>query len=104
MLKPMKELPPGLEELKTLTLQEGEITGHRHRFLEGSKVKVYQAAPGYPSENSITPNVGKFIQVLEDTVLLHEEHKPIKVEPGFYEVDIVREYDYDKDEVARVAD
>jgi hypothetical protein len=102
LIKRVDKLPESARAVETLVLQEGEFTGHSHRFTDPAKVTVYEthAVVG----NTITPNMGKYIEVRETSVLLHEEHKPITIEPGIYEIDIVREYDYEKDEVSRVAD
>lgn len=45
-----------------------------------------------------------YVEILETTLLKHEEHKPISVEPGLYQVDLVREYCYEEHEMRRVID
>jgi hypothetical protein len=43
--------------------------------------------------------------VIGDTVLLrHEEHNPVQLPAGIYEIDIVREFDYESHEMRRVVD
>lgn len=103
LIKPIKKLPNGLKKLDTKTLQEGETTGHRHRFLDDANVEVYlEDMPIEPGR--IMPFQRKFIVVGNTVKLFHEEHKPVTVEPGVYEVDLVREFDYDSKEMARVVD
>jgi len=104
LLKRVNKLPEGLTEIKDLVLQHGETTGHKHQFAGNAAVKIY-AKPRTQTELRITEIDGeKYIQVLEPSALSHEEHKTINVEPGIYQLDIVREYDYEKDEVRRVID
>jgi hypothetical protein len=110
LLKMVTELPAGMKKLEgegSLVLQHGETTGHMHKFLPGSKIEVYanKEAPTLLSHGmTIVPGIGKFIVVHEISALRHEEHKPIDLLPGIYEMDLVREYDYSKDEVTRVVD
>lgn len=104
LLKKVKELPNGCEKLDTRVLQLGEVTGHKHQFLQDN-VEVYIAPEFKGQEMTITPDEGKFIVVLDSpSALTHEEHRPVIVEPGVYQVDIVREFDYDSMEARRVVD
>lgn len=109
LLKKINKLPAGCKKLDGKVLQLGEVTGHKHQFARiQDEVEIYVSPEFAGQENSITPDEGKFIIVGEGedcyALLTHEEHKPIKVEPGVYQVDIVREFDYDKMEAARVVD
>ena len=123
MLKKIDKLPEGLEKLSTKVLQESEVTGHHHHFKPTADVAVYQTKPDLLNPSSslktITPNLGKYIEVGTngDVYLYHGkgfdespaiqgrgDHDAFKIEPGIYEVDIVREYDYDKNESTRVVD
>ena len=36
--------------------------------------------------------------------VVHEEHKPITINPGFYEIGIVKEYDHFAEESKKVQD
>ena len=104
LLKKVAELPKGCKKLNTKVLQLGEVTGHKHQFSSTDEVAVYISPEFAGVEDSITPDVGKFIIVGNTAMLRHEEHKPVIVEPGVYQVDIVREFNYDKMEAARVVD
>lgn len=105
LLKKIEELPGDLTEIKGKVLQEGETTGHKHQFKTNAGVKLFQKSGEHPLPGlTITPNGLKYIHVQEVSLLYHEEHKSISVEPGVYEIDIVREFDYDKNEMARVVD
>lgn len=94
LLKTIGKLPDGLEKHPDLILQYGESTGHMHQFPEGSDVQVF-----YSHEKQ-----KKYIVVGNVAYLRHEEHREIPVQPGIFEVDIVREYDYDSKETRRVID
>lgn len=107
LLKVINSLPDtGTRAAPNCVLQEGETTGHKHQFLETEKVRVFWAdgTELLSGGDTIMPGIRKYVQVLEPTALTHEEHKPIIIAPGVYEMDLVREYDYDKHEMRRVVD
>ena len=71
------------EEGKVVLLR-GEKTGHTH-VVDGAKV-AYE-----------TDAWGQFVtklHVLEDTEITHEEHDPIPLKPGVYEITRQRRFDY----------
>lgn len=104
LLKKVDELPKGCKPLKGKVLQLGEVTGHKHQFDKSASVEIYVSPEFAGQENSITPDEGKFVIVGDTAYLRHEEHKTVTVEPGVYQIDIVREFDYDKMEATRVVD
>lgn len=112
LLKRVDQLPQGAVELPQVDriLQRGETTGHKHQFLGNTALKVYvdeASAPADPAQVLRITEVGgrRFIEVVESPALLsHEEHGPISVEPGLYELDIVREWDYFEGVLRQVAD
>ena len=57
---------------------EGELTGHKHEVING---KLYE------KEDKI------IIEAFNDCVLKHNEHDPIKLARGLYEIKIQEEYD-----------
>ena len=67
-------------------LAEGELTGHAHRC--DGQGTVY--------ENNIFESKG--------SIITHEEHKPIEIPAGNYEIKIVQEWDYDEEEIREVRD
>lgn len=121
LLNQISSLPEGLTLLDTKVLQESETTGHHHQFLPDAPVKVYQKrttdALEFLGEKFITPNWEKYI-VVEDTCFLFHgksfdfnpaaskrgDHMALLVEPGTYQVDIVREWDYKSQRSQRVID
>lgn len=74
----------GRDERGRAVLALGEVTGHAHA-IESESVKVYGNTP---------ENLGleKYLEVMEEAVLTHEEHAPIHIAPGKYRVIIQREY------------
>lgn len=104
ILKKIDKLPEGCSPLKGKVLQLGEVTGHKHQFSETDAVKLFVDPEFAGQEASITPDEGKFLVVDNVAYLRHEEHNTITVDPGIYQVDIVREFDYDQMEMTRVVD
>jgi hypothetical protein len=72
------ELPEGLTQRKSQVIVEGEATGHHHSLVAG---RVLEDAQGY-----------LFLEVLQATQVVHQEHHPISLEPGCYRVTRQREY------------
>jgi len=84
VLRRIKSLPEGEQKViarKKLILAEGEVTGHYH---------------GIEEEDSELIQIGdKILMNLANTATLtHQEHGPITLEPGLWEVGRVQEYDY----------
>jgi len=80
------------KKLAHLTLAEGEATGHHHTITEG-KAELYE------HEGTL------FLKVKsEEAKLTHQEHKPITLPKGDWEIGIVQEYDHFAEEARRVAD
>jgi len=69
-----------------LILAEGELTGHAHR-VSASDARLVHDTGG-----------GMVLEVFRTTRLLHEEHAPVELLPGAYEVTRQREYDPNGDE------
>jgi hypothetical protein len=86
------------KKLKTNVLQEGEHTGHAHRFTSGTA-----AIFGAPSETKGEPQ-RLSVKVTKQATLTHEEHLPVTIEEGEYEVRIVRQKDPFTKLVSRVID
>jgi len=85
LLIKIDEIENGLKKLKHLTLAEGETTGHSHRITTGTAT-LYQASG---------PRAGFVLEVSSDTATLtHEEHKPITLPKGVWQVRKVMEFDH----------
>lgn len=74
-------------------LQHGEKTGHRHR-VTGTSLELYELF----SEGR------RYLRAKEESKIDHQEHNEFKIEPGDYEIRIVREVDHFSELVRPVAD
>lgn len=79
--------PTGVTLEKTDLLYKGEQ--HHHRMKGKFKIA--------------TKGEQKFVHS-KGATLFHEEHKDVEIPEGFYEMDIVREYDHALEESRRVID
>jgi hypothetical protein len=62
-------------------LAEGEVTGHAHRLCDPSRAQMFRLGEiGYLEVNA------------DDATIVHEEHGPVTVPRGAYEIRIQREY------------
>ncbi|MFH1022883.1 MAG: hypothetical protein V1809_05800 [Planctomycetota bacterium] len=81
--------PKETKPLGHLVLAEGEVTGHAHRVAGDGSVLLE------------TDGGRRFLDVREESILVHEEHGPVTLPPGFFEVKIQREYDPERDRIVR---
>jgi len=63
-------------------LAEGEATGHAHVIDSETNARLIEIGDRL------------ILQLQEEAELKHEEHGPVTLEPGVWEVGIVEEYDY----------
>jgi hypothetical protein len=92
LIRKVKSLPKG-QRVKRQSGQvlEGEATGHIHRIAELNQAEVLEIGDGL------------FLSVGENGVsLVHEEHKPIVLPPGDYEV--LRQREYSPEAIRNVQD
>jgi hypothetical protein len=75
---------------KGLILAEGETTGHYHELCGEADTYIVDGIV--------------YVDVKQESVLTHQEHKHITIPVGTYSVGIVREYDYDLEEARKVRD
>ena len=82
-------LPDGVQELapdgRGLVLAEGEATGHAHAVV-GGRARLLQEGRGSWRGNR------RFLVVEQAAALVHEEHAPLELTPGVYELRRQREY------------
>jgi hypothetical protein len=93
-LEKISILPSGEKKVlakKRCVLAEGEVTGHAH-VIEDDEAELIQIG------EKMLLSLGR------KTTLFHEEHGPIELESGFYEVDKINEYDYFSQMVRKVVD
>jgi len=93
----MKALPIGLKKLKPINgrfiLAEGEATGHAHAIPFTKDMDLYEKEDGT-----------LYMKVKAPVVLSHEEHAAQTIEPGLFEIGIIREVDPFSRAVRNVAD
>ena len=94
LIRGITSLPDGLTKLgeNDVVVAEGEQTGHHHR-VQG-QVALYER-----------PNKTMVMEVKHmPAFIFHEEHKPIEIIPGVYEIGRVQEYDYFEEMARQVQD
>lgn len=96
LLKKINEIPGGARPVAPpdgrLILAEGEVTGHAHAIQVQEGVDLMTLADAL------------FLKVGVPVTVTHEEHNPVTIAPGTYQVEIVREYDHFAEEAQRVVD
>ena len=87
MFIPIAKLPAGDRKKRSNgTVAYGEVTGHAHRLADLASAEVLEIGDGL------------FVHISEDGVRIegatfqHEEHLPVTLPPGDYEIRIQREY------------
>lgn len=92
LLREVDQIPENLTIQKNKVLALGEATGHHHKFTTGD-VTI-----------RVTTEGNKYVEIFVPATLSHEEHHPILVQKGKYELINEREYDYFSEEIKRVQD
>jgi hypothetical protein len=85
----LKEAKPEKPVRGHYILADGEATGHAHKVAQTMAVIWATTA-------------ARFLEVKAQTMLQHEEHEQIGLEPGFYQV--VRQQEYSPERIRNVAD
>ena len=78
-------------------LAYGEVTGHAHEVVSDDVVVDTPAAALFEQ-----PDGRRFLFVDRPCALVHQEHSPIALAPGAYEV--IRQREYSPEEIRNVAD
>lgn len=84
VLRKLKSMPDGKAEVisrKRLVIAEGEHTGHAH-VIEDDEAELIQVGERM------------LLKLTKSATVTHEEHKPIRLSPGIWEVGRVKEFDY----------
>jgi len=79
------------QENKEKILARGEATGHHH------SIEITNATESFVDSAGLL-----YLNLQENTTLIHQEHAPIEIPKGFYRVIIQREYG--PDEIRNVLD
>jgi hypothetical protein len=80
MIASVATLPQEAVERSGVTLARGELTGHSHRIRDFQHAKMYEHG------------AQTYLEVLQETAVIHEEHRAISLKPGVYRVWMQREY------------
>ena len=82
LIRRITSLPTQKAQLRlTGLLAYGEVTGHAHRVEDLTRAEVLEVGKGL------------YLRVAEDGVrIVHEEHAPVSLPAGNYEIEIQREY------------
>lgn len=83
ILRRINSIPNGAKKIADtkLMLAEGEVSNHYHGITQlGSEM--------FQLDNRV------FIKLAEPATITHQEHKPVHLEPGIWEVGRVQEFDY----------
>jgi len=89
----LERLPGGEQKLisrKRLVLAHGE-SGHSH-IVEDDQAELIQIGERM------------LLKLTKSATVVHEEHKPIRLSPGIWEIGRVKEYDYFKQMARQVMD
>lgn len=82
LVMPITTSPTNLQPLPSQILAWGEITGHSHRIAERGAAELYRRDADTLFLHITAPQA----------TLVHEEHKPIVLQQGWYRVWFQREY------------
>ena len=80
LIETVAEIPAGATRRASSILAYGEATGHAHRIEAPERAEVFEL------------NGQLYLKVTDPTRLLHDEHLPIDLPPGWYRVWQQREY------------
>lgn len=99
LFKRIPELPGGLVPAPRrdgkIIVAEGEATGHSH-VIESEKATLWAL-----EKDGVTQ---LYLEVTEPATVTHDEHKPLPIPKGIYEIGRVKEYDYLSQMERRVVD
>lgn len=92
------ELPPDFAQMPKVSddcIAYGEATGHRHQVFGDDEAFSLRECPKTKT---------RYLHVVREVVLKHQEHKPVVLPPGSYRTGIQREYDPFEKRVRQVID
>ncbi len=96
LLKSIEKLPDNLKQIfqgTKFTVALGETTGHSHTIVAEPAIEVLEDEKGK-----------RYIKVVSEGEINHQEHKTIKIQKGIYEVINEKEYDPFSEELKVVKD
>ena len=89
LFKEVKELPKGAKKLNTNVVAEGEVTGHSHTIERASILELDRIM---------------YVDVTDVATITHQEHLPLTIPKGVWQIGRVQEYDYIEEQARRVVD
>lgn len=89
----IETLPKKLIKQKDKVVGWGEVTGHSHRFSVDAPVTLFLA-----------DDKKRYMEVLSPSIISHEEHHPLTILPGKYEIISEKEYSYEDHDARLVVD
>jgi len=90
-IKPIDKIPTNANATGTRVLAEGEATGHKH-LAQADDVQLFL------HQGTL------YMRAPNGTTVVHEEHGPLEIPPGEYQIGIVREYNHFAEEARPVID
>ena len=101
--RPSAEAKPIVDEHGRVILALGEATGHHHQVIGGTLTAIAGDLAGVPCivkdadpvpamELFEEPDGTRLLVIKRESLLTHQEHGPISLAPGGYEVRRQREY------------
>jgi hypothetical protein len=97
-ITPLKEIPQNLKSVYTgdnFVLAYGEATGHSH---------ILACEPTNQFEILEDSGGKKYLRLSGNSQLIHQQHRTIIIEKGFYLINNEKEYDYFLKEIKQVQD
>ena len=92
----IERIPKSAQRVQTsaerIVVAEGEATGHAHA------IEDVEAAELFEKDGVL------YLDVKESATVVHEEHGPLTLDPGAWEVGIVNEVDPFSEEIRKVVD
>ncbi len=87
LIRRVRSMPENAKDVTPngrIVLAHGEVTGHAHAIAEGEAREMSYAEAG--------GIVRRFLKVVSEATVRHEEHAPIALPAGLYEIVLQREY------------
>ena len=98
MLIPVDKLPANAIKQRAkdlrIVLQYGEVTGHAHaiHLMDYPKTESYTETADTRPVDALANGTRAWLEVFLKASVTHEEHAPLVLEPGVYEIRRQREY------------
>jgi len=88
----VKEIPFKVVPVSSLIIAEGEATGHMHKIANG-RFKHFKLAEDDDFIDSSDNLLLGYLKVYDDAEIVHDEHHPVHLSTGIYEIRRQRVFD-----------